>query len=116
MRRRPGRHGPSRARGGKGTGAPGHQRLEVAGFGTHDGAKVVQWPCHGGPDQRWYLERRADDTWRIRSFQSNKCLDAHNSALTAPGQGSPLQIWTCHEGTNQSWRLLSTGSPRMPRP
>ncbi|MEU4211924.1 RICIN domain-containing protein [Streptomyces sp. NPDC026206] len=83
--------------------------LDVQGFGTHDGARIIQWPCHGGSNQLWYLERRADNTWQIRSYHSHKCLDAHNPALTAPSQGTHLQQWSCIGGKNQSWRLLSTG-------
>lgn len=28
--------------------------LDVAGAATYNGATVVTWPCHGGPNQRWF--------------------------------------------------------------
>ncbi|KUN58237.1 hypothetical protein AQJ46_43280 [Streptomyces canus] len=81
--------------------------LDVEGWGTHDGARVIQWPCHGGNNQKWYLERRADNQWQIRSLHSGKCLDAHNPALTAPPQGTRLQQWTCLGGQNQAWQVIN---------
>ncbi|MCX4820996.1 RICIN domain-containing protein [Streptomyces sp. NBC_01142] len=83
--------------------------LDVAAWSKDDGARVIQWPCHGGANQKWYLERRADNEWQVRSVHSDKCLDAHNPALTAPPQGTYLQQWTCVGGKNQAWRLLSVG-------
>ncbi|GAA4908289.1 RICIN domain-containing protein [Streptomyces coeruleoprunus] len=81
--------------------------LDVAGWGKHDGARIIQWPCHGGNNQKWYLERRADNHWQIRSLHSGKCLDAHNPPMTAPPQGTYLQQWTCLGGRNQAWRVVN---------
>ncbi|MGW9453377.1 RICIN domain-containing protein [Streptomyces sp. NPDC055632] len=81
--------------------------LDVAGWGTHDGARIIQWPCHGGNNQKWYLERRADNQWQIRSLHSGKCLDAHNPAMTAPPQNTYLQQWTCLGGKNQAWQVIN---------
>jgi glucosylceramidase len=27
--------------------------LDVYGAGQQNGARVIQWNCHGGPNQRW---------------------------------------------------------------
>ncbi|MFF7082490.1 RICIN domain-containing protein [Streptomyces lavendulae] len=35
--------------------------LDVVGARTHDGARVVEYGCTGNANQRWYLERRADN-------------------------------------------------------
>lgn len=84
--------------------------LDVLGYGTHDGARVVQWDCHGGPNQLWYLERRADNQWQIRNYHSDKCLDAHNPTThKPPEQGTWLQQWTCLGNVNQAWKLLRVG-------
>ncbi|MHA4773037.1 RICIN domain-containing protein [Streptomyces sp. MSC1_001] len=81
--------------------------LDVVGARTHDGARVVEYPCSGGTNQRWYLERRADNRWQIRNWNSDKCLDAHNPDVNnAPPQGTYLQQWTCLGNKNQAWRIL----------
>ncbi|MEU7067818.1 RICIN domain-containing protein [Streptomyces sp. NPDC046161] len=80
--------------------------LDVAWAGTRDGDRVIQWGCHGGANQLWYLERRADNTWQIRNYNSDKCLDAHNPAVNnPPKQRTYLQQWTCLGNMNQSWRI-----------
>lgn len=85
--------------------------LDVTGFSKNDGARVIQWPCHGGDNQKWYLQRRGDNEWEVRSVLSDKCLDAHNPnnpAATLPPIRTPLQQWTCLGGKNQAWRLKAT--------
>ncbi|GHC53492.1 RICIN domain-containing protein [Streptomyces cinnamoneus] len=83
--------------------------LDVSGFSRNDGARVIQWPCHGGNNQKWYLHRRADNLFELRSVLSGKCLDAanpNNPAGTAPPFGAPLQQWTCLGNRNQAWQLI----------
>ena len=87
--------------------------LDVTGFSQNNGAKVVQWQCHGGPNQLWYFHKRAGEgnaLWELRAWHSNKCLDAANPSLTAPSQGAYLQQWECLDGQNQAWRIQD--SPR----
>ncbi|MFJ4777848.1 RICIN domain-containing protein [Streptomyces sp. NPDC088762] len=81
--------------------------LDAAGFGTANGTKVIQYRCTGTINQKWYLWRRADNEWEIRSLQSSKCLDAHSPSLRAPQQEAVLQLWTCHGFHNQAWHLRS---------
>ncbi|MER5485934.1 RICIN domain-containing protein [Streptomyces sp. NPDC002812] len=83
--------------------------LDAWEWGTRNGTKVVQWPCTGGRNQKWYLARRSDNKWEIRSLQSDKCLDAHSPSLNPPQQGAHLQLWTCLGGKNQAWWLRSAG-------
>ncbi|CAM5414304.1 hypothetical protein SLAVM298S_01431 [Streptomyces lavendulae subsp. lavendulae] len=81
--------------------------LDVVGARTHDGARVVEYGCTGNANQRWYLERRADNKWQIRNWNSDKCLDAHNPDVNnPPPQGTHLQQWTCLGNMNQAWRIL----------
>ncbi|MFF2571018.1 RICIN domain-containing protein [Streptomyces sp. NPDC058084] len=81
--------------------------LDVVGARTNDGARVVEYGCTGGTNQRWYLERRADNKWQIRNWNSDKCLDAHNPDVNNPPlQGTYLQQWTCLGNKNQAWRIL----------
>ncbi|MFI9238073.1 RICIN domain-containing protein [Streptomyces sp. NPDC053079] len=84
--------------------------LDVQGFSKNDGAPVIQWPCHGGANQKWYFQRRADNFWEIRSVDSDKCLDAanpNNPAVNPPPSGAQLQQWTCLGNKNQAWMLAS---------
>ncbi|MEV5240585.1 RICIN domain-containing protein [Streptomyces cinnamoneus] len=82
--------------------------LDVQGFGKNDGTPVIQWPCHGGSNQKWYFHRRADNFWEIRSVDSDKCLDAANGdnpVVNPPRSGTHLQQWTCLGNKNQAWQL-----------
>ncbi|MEU1312665.1 RICIN domain-containing protein [Streptomyces cinnamoneus] len=83
--------------------------LDVQGFSKNDGAPVIQWPCHGGSNQKWYFHRRADNLFEIRSLDSDKCLDAanaNNPVVNPPRTGAPLQQWTCLGNKNQAWQLF----------
>lgn len=32
-----------------------HKCVDVSGWATWNGAKLIQWDCHGGANQEWYL-------------------------------------------------------------
>ncbi|MEV5972255.1 RICIN domain-containing protein [Streptomyces sp. NPDC051921] len=83
--------------------------LDVTWAATQNGTRVQQYRCTGNINQKWYLWRRGDNQWEIRSLQSNKCLDVHNPSLGAPQLGAWLQIWSCHGFANQAWILRSAG-------
>jgi hypothetical protein len=86
--------------------------LEVAGFGTHDGADVVQWSCWGGANQQWALYqvsgRYGRSHYVLRNVHSGKCLDVPN---WSDANGEWLQQWSCKDdwqeywSTNQLWNL-----------
>jgi hypothetical protein len=62
---------------------------------NRNGTKVVQWECHGGIQQSWFL----DDKQRIRHRQNpSKCLDFPSSE-----RGTRLTTWDCHDGSNQKF-------------
>ncbi|MEV4489970.1 RICIN domain-containing protein [Micromonospora coxensis] len=81
------------------------QCLSVRGGGTENGAGLVLESCGWRPAQTWHLQRRADDRWELRAGHSDKCLDAHNPALTAPPPGAFVQQWECVGGQNQAWNF-----------
>ncbi|WP_432153866.1 RICIN domain-containing protein [Streptomyces tricolor] len=81
--------------------------LDVDGWRKDNGARIIQWPCHGGANQKWYLERRGDNHWQIRSLHSDKCLDAHQPSLGVPERGTYVQQWDCVGGKNQAWRVVN---------
>ncbi|GAA4985096.1 hypothetical protein HD597_004089 [Nonomuraea thailandensis] len=92
--------------------------LDVSGFGTNNGTRVVLWQCHGGHNQLFrpemfqidWIGGNDPDTKLLVSRQSGKCLDAANGSAPAPPTvGAPLQIWDCISETdawnriNQDW-------------
>ncbi|WP_405533770.1 RICIN domain-containing protein [Streptomyces avidinii] len=83
--------------------------LDVAWAKTQDGTRVQQYRCTGNINQKWYLWRRGDNLWEIRSLQSNKCLDVHSPSRSAPQLGAWLQLWSCHGWANQAWQVRSAG-------
>ncbi|WP_405093217.1 RICIN domain-containing protein [Micromonospora sp. NBC_01392] len=74
----------------------------VSGSGTAAGTDVVQWPCTGGSEQRWTLEK-ATAGYRLRpSHASTMCLDVAGGATSA---GANVLQWTCGSAANQVWNL-----------
>ena len=63
--------------------------LDVAGGSTSLGAKVIQYPVHGGANQRWDLVRRAGESVAIVNRASGLCLTTNGVA------GAQLYLWTC---------------------
>ncbi|MEU9997221.1 RICIN domain-containing protein [Streptomyces sp. NPDC050848] len=78
--------------------------LDVEWGSTKNGTRVQQFRCTGNINQKWYLWRRGDNKWEIRSAHSEKCLDIHSPSGT-PQPGAHLQIWPCHGGSNQAWTI-----------
>ncbi len=80
--------------------------LDVASALKTDGAKVQQWGCHGGPNQKWRMESKGGGWFLLRARHSNKCLDVASALKT---NGAKVQQWQCHGGTNQQWRKHDRG-------
>ena len=77
--------------------------LAVAGAGTGNGDKIIQWTCNGGTEQDWRLRARSGGRYEIRNDHSKMCM--------AIGAGSkensaPVVQWPCRDATvDQSWQL-----------
>jgi hypothetical protein len=83
--------------------------LDVEGASRNNGARVIQWDFHGGPNQRWAIEplSGADQGYyRIRSLNSGKCLDVSGISTI---DHAPIVQWDYVGGDNQKWQLV-----RMP--
>ena len=80
--------------------------LDVPSSSPFNRAPIQQYPCHGGDNQRWYLDHRASDPGnpRLVSASSGRCIDIPN-ASSAPGER--LQQSLCHDGNNQ--KFLESG-------
>lgn len=75
--------------------------LDVSGMSRDNGARVHQWACHDGDNQRWSVE----PTWqgyRIRALHSDKCLDVRDVSYD---NGAMMQQWSCGLGGNQRFYL-----------
>ncbi|WP_420042659.1 RICIN domain-containing protein [Cystobacter fuscus] len=75
--------------------------VDVSSASTEDGAAVVQWGCHGGNNQRFYVQDWGG-RYRLVAKHSGKCLDV-SGASTA--DGAYFIQWPCHGGDNQTFYL-----------
>ncbi len=81
--------------------------MDVNGASTATGAKIIQWISNGGANQRWTLNRVADNIYTLTSVNSGLCLDVPSGSSSS---GVQLQQWTCNGGVNQQWAVDLTGS------
>ena len=80
--------------------------LDVFGASTDAGASVIQWVCHGGPNQQWRLEPIGGGAVRIIARHSGLALDVFGASLD---DVAPIIQWPTHGGDNQSWTLAPAG-------
>jgi hypothetical protein len=100
--------------------------LDVYEWSLADGARVVQWDCHGGANQLWYLFPMTTPSLcgdppsvpctritgtKFVSALSGRCLDAANGLwpqLTPPGEGAAIQQWGCARDQRDAWWINQT--------
>ncbi len=76
--------------------AASNKCLDLAGGSKADGAAVIQYDCHQGPNQQWTLETSGGQV-RVVSRLSGKCLGGGvaGAAITqAACAGAPDQSWS----------------------
>ena len=84
---------------------------EVSGVSGADGARLQQWGCHVGDNQRFQLTGttdaagQADGYYKLVARHSGKCVDVSGHAT---GDGAAIQQWSCNGGDNQRFRLAAT--------
>ncbi|MDQ1436499.1 MAG: hypothetical protein QOK43_128 [Acidimicrobiaceae bacterium] len=89
--------------------------LDIAQGGANYGAKIQEWDCNGGSNQKWRFVRNTTSTnpsvrrqFQIISQRSNNCVDLK---INTPGggyeDGAPLQQYIClgWGQTNQLWQV-----------
>lgn len=78
--------------------------LDVAWWGTNDGADVIQANCTYADNQRWWIPSGIRTDWtpaqRIVAKHSGKCLDV---AWVDPANGANIVQSSCWGGANQTW-------------
>jgi hypothetical protein len=89
------------------TNAGSSMLMDVASGSTTSGAKVIQWQSNGGDNQKWTLNRVADNVYTLKSVKSGLCLDVPSKSTAENVQ---LQQWTCNGGTNQQFAADLVGS------
>jgi beta-N-acetylglucosaminidase len=66
--------------------------LDVFGSSAREGAKVIQWPSHGGDNQKWGFAANSDGSYTIVSkLNSSLCIDATGGRFV---DGTPLVLWS----------------------
>jgi microsomal dipeptidase-like Zn-dependent dipeptidase len=88
--------------------------LDVDRNSSLDGARVQQWPCNGGDNQRWMLRGtpgQTDGGWELVNAGSGKCLDGQTtiSVINLLGGQSVVQR-ACTGGAGQRWKAVRTGN------
>jgi uncharacterized repeat protein (TIGR03803 family) len=76
--------------------------LDVSGGSTDAAASVIQWTCHGGPNQQWRLEPADGGGFRIIARHSGQALDVYGGLVD---DITPVIQYPVHGGDNQVWRL-----------
>ena len=80
--------------------------LDVYGASTEPVAPVIQWSCHGGPNQHWRLEPAGGGAFRIIARHSGQALDVFGALLD---DVIPIIQWPAHGGDNQAFTLEPAG-------
>jgi surface antigen len=82
------------------------QCLDVAGASRDNGANVIQWTCHRGPNQSWHLLKRGG-YYEVIAKHSGKCLTVQGGSRSS---GANVFQNRCHGGDQQLWRFLRVGN------
>ncbi|WP_223146352.1 RICIN domain-containing protein [Streptomyces apricus] len=76
-----------------------------------NGARVVQQPCNGQPEQNWAPVAVGDDHHQWVNQRSGKCMDVTDGVNA---DGTPVQQWDCTRTNGMYWKV--TGGIPAPVP
>jgi hypothetical protein len=80
--------------------------LDVNLASTADGAQLVQWGYHSGPNQKWRITQVSPGTYTFKNVNSGKFLDINGGWIA---NGAQLIQWPATGGPNQQWTFTPTG-------
>jgi uncharacterized protein (DUF1800 family) len=80
--------------------------LDINGASLEDGARAIQWACHGGENQHWTLQAASNGAYRLVARHSGKALDVAGVSLD---DAAPVIQYTPHGGDNQQWTFEAVG-------
>ncbi len=89
---------------------PAHTRkcVDVTGSSTSNNASLIQWDCHGHPNQQFQAWQQPDGSWEFSAIHSGKCITVYG---VSTANGAPLVQYDCNHGANQQfWARYSAGS------
>lgn len=87
--------------------------LDVAFGSTANGARVIQFGCHGGDNQKWNIRPAGHGMFEIIAQHSGKCLDVHQGSLQ---DRAAIIQFDCHGQSNQRFFIERIGDdPNDPR-
>jgi hypothetical protein len=75
---------------------------DIAGASRENGARLIQWDWHGGPNQLFELRRRELGGFSFMAKHSGKMIDVFEFSHNV---GAPLVQWQYHGGANQRFQL-----------
>src|SRR6478735_4261592 len=81
--------------------------MDVGGWGTGDGANIIQWSCHFGPNQKFRVDSLGGAVVRLVDNNSNKCVDV---AAAGTADRTNIQLWSCNGTGAQSFILDDMGN------
>jgi hypothetical protein len=82
--------------------------LDLPGGQAGDGTPVIQYDCHGGPNQQWKIEAAGDAGYRIVSPMSGKCIGTDPAGAAG---GRHIVESRCDASSKELW-LLDGNSDR----
>jgi len=82
-----------------------YQCADVTGSSSASGAKVIQYPCTGNPNQRLSLTSLGNNSYTVRFAHSNLCLTGT----------VPVTQASCSGTANQQWQFSATGATAAAR-
>jgi hypothetical protein len=75
--------------------------LDVPWGNPYPHAGLNQYPCHGGPAQRWFLDYSNAGGPGLVNAVTGSCIDVPGGSQQS---GQALQMFPCHGGPAQSWQ------------
>jgi hypothetical protein len=78
--------------------------LDVNGGSTQSGAAIVQWSCHGNPNQRISLVDMGNGYYSARFAHSNQCMEVSNGST---GNGAAFVQRPCNGSDRQQFKRES---------
>jgi len=83
--------------------------LDVTGASQAPGARIIQFGCHGGDNQRWFFRNSPDRTSQIVSARSRMCMDVEGAST---GNGAAIIQFRCKKpntsgASNQKFRVVN---------
>lgn len=78
------------------------KNLDINGGSGANGAIALQWPWHGGDNQRVRLRPAGDGSYHLIMKHSGRALDVYGGRTDG---GAPIIQWDLHGGNNQRFEV-----------